>query len=222
VRFGDLPTYTKVVDVFMLAKVIYFLVSGGDNVMASQAERAFSALLTTFPNARGLEATLSLLRKCIVLHEEECAISDGAALAAEIDRLLAAETIDPRARLLFSFLSMGAPTSQRLGHDYVVSETQRLPPIHGLSGLQVLVTPSSCEFEARARSFGRDGVLEYRIGNATSQRVALPASGGVSHPGMWSAPIHLRAAKEVPSGWQELAVDGAGDSYLSGFMLYAL
>jgi len=221
VRFGDLPTYTKVVDVFMLAKVIYFLVSGGDNVMASQAERAFSALLTKFPNARGLEATLSLLRKCIVLQEEECTISDGAALAAEIDRLLAAETIDPRARLLFSFLSMSLSTGQPLSQNRVLSENQPLPPIQGLSGLQVFVSPSACEFVARARSFGQNSVLEYRIGNATSKRVALPATGG-SHPGTWSDPIHLRATKGVPVGWQELSVGGAGPSDISGFMLYAL
>lgn len=54
VRFDNLATYKPVVDVFMLAKVLFFLISGGNNVMSSQADDAFDALAAKYPNSQGL------------------------------------------------------------------------------------------------------------------------------------------------------------------------
>jgi serine/threonine protein kinase len=227
VRFGNLATYKPVVDVFMLAKVIFFLISGGDNVMSSQADDAFESLTAKYPNSPGLDATLSLLRKCIVNKENQCTIADGAALAGEIDQLLASESIGPEARLLFSFVSADDPAghpmhqeTSRVGGPLPPRVGGPLPLIRGLNGLQVLVARPTREFVARARYFGVGGAVEFSLDASRSERSGLPTHSLVS-PGTWSDPIYLRAM--VPAGWHELSVGAESETdRLSGFVLYGL
>ena len=216
VRFDSLAAYTPIVDVFMLARVVYFLISG-EKVMASQVDKALASLSTKYPTSRGLNATFSLLRKCLVLNEEDCGVRDGATLTREIDQVLASEAIGPQARLLFSFLSTDLPTS----HAFPQKATRiggPLPPLAGLDGHPVLVEPSTRECVARARYFGFGGSVEFLLGGNRSDRADL-SPAGLTHPGTWSEPIYLRAA--IPSGWHNLSIGGLSAlSHLSGFVLY--
>ena len=73
VRFKKQAQYSPAVDVFMLARVAHFLISG-EKVMSSQLAGEVEDLKRRFPDAQGFDATMELLRKCIVSQEKDCAL----------------------------------------------------------------------------------------------------------------------------------------------------
>jgi serine/threonine protein kinase len=205
VRFGDLASYTSVVDVFMLARVAYFLISG-EKVMSSQFDDAVDRLRQRFPDERGLGATLSLLRRCIVNKERDCAIPNGGAFADEIDQLLLDDATPTQARLLFSFFSEN-------GIRLVARQPRTgMRPLVGLDHTKVLVNPTAREFHARARCSIQSMSIAFALGGNTSASVTL-------NGGSWSEPVVLQTPRL--QGWQDFSVMADGLASLTGFLLYA-
>jgi len=220
VQFGEERKYTTAVDVFALAKVMYYLLAG-ENVMASQLYREIETIHGKYPKARGLAATLALLQKCIVDREDKCTIQDGAMLVKEIDTILTVASIGPPKQLVFSCLSTHASTDMDLVDQGALAPEDRLPSVPRLSGLQVLFTRPTERIVARARISGMDGVLQLEVGHRVSERLEIPACA-VAALEVWTDELVVRTDKPLTPGWYELVVRGAGHRMsISGLVVYA-
>lgn len=220
VQFGEERKYTTAVDVFSLAKVMYYLLAG-ENVMASQLYREVETIREKYPKARGLAATLALLQECIVDREDKCTITDGAALVKEIDNILTVDSIGPPKQLVFSCLSTHASTDMDLADQGSLQKDDKLPPVPRLSGIQVLLTRPTERIVGRARISGRDGVLQIEVGGSASERLEIPASE-VAAVDVWTNELVVHTDTPLTPGWYELIVRGAGYRMsVSGLVVYA-
>ncbi len=219
VQFGDERDYGPEVDVFALAKVIYFLLAG-NNVMASQFYREGPALAARYPDAQGMHQTLSLLGKCIVTRRDEVTIRDGAMLLREIDDRLAVSA-SVKGLTAFSFLSTNSNTDCNLSQAIVPGRVNALPAVDELGSLPVYIAARTQSFIARVRAFGLGDTfsLEIKMGTAVSQRWDVRASHERQRPGAWSDPFVLRFDRPLEAGWHDLTITGFGTSVLTGFTL---
>lgn len=220
VQFGEERKYTTTVDVFAIAKVMYYLLAG-ENVMASQLSREAEVIRERFSGVRGIAATLALLEKCIVDREDKCSITSGAALDREIENILAAESVGPPKQLVFSCLSTHASTDMELPKAGALQDGDKLPDVARLSGIQVLLTRPTERLVGRARVRGGDGIMEVEIGGALSQRIEIFLSK-ISGFEAWTDEFIVHAVTPLTPGWHELTVRGSGHSvFVSGLVLYA-
>ena len=221
VQFGEERKYTTTVDVFALAKVIYYLLAGS-NVMASQLARELDVLRARFPDARGLTPTLALLEKCIVDREDKCTIATGSALAREIENILAAESVGPPKQLVFSCLSTHPSSDIALTHlENSDEEPALLPEVARLCRIPLLLTRPTDRLVGRARVRGLQGVLEIEVGDALSHRIALPLSE-IANLEVWTDEFVVHASTPLMPGWHILIVRGFGQNVcMSGLVLYA-
>ena len=220
VQFGEERKYSTNVDVFAVAKVIYYLLTG-ENVMASQLSRAAEVIRDRFSGVRGIAATLALLEKCIVDREEKCSIADGAALECEIENILAAESVGPPKQLVFSCLSTHALTDIELARAGDLQDGGEMPEVVRLSRVQVLLTRPTDRIVGRARVRGGEGIIEVEIGGAVSRRTKIVLSK-ISGLEVWTDEFIVDAATPLTPGWHELTVRGSGHQvFVSGLVLYA-
>lgn len=218
VRFGEEKEYTSEVDVFALAKVIYFLIAG-ENVMASQAPTALAALRERLHSKPGLEGTLRLLERCIVAHKGDCPIREGQELAAEICNILREQNERPRADLVFS--SLLAPGGGQFEFSGPGGAGGGPREVLGFAGVPVRLARPARRFEAVARVFG-NGVVSFALDGRPSAPRRFN-TGGAAPPGVWTTPIELRLQEPLQAGWPTLTVYGdSGAGGMSGFLLYAL
>lgn len=220
VQFGDERSYGPEVDIFALAKVMYFLLSG-DNVMASQMYKEGPALISKYADTPGVGPTVSLLERCIVLRQDGVTVPEGAMLLREIDRLLAASTASVKGLPAFSFLSMNAHTDCNLPQLGARGVMHTMPAIDGLSSLPIHLAARSQEFLARVRTFGvgQGFALELRLGATVSQRWDNPGAFADQRPGTWTEPVVLRLDKPLEAGWHDLTITALGTGVLTGFTL---
>jgi serine/threonine protein kinase len=222
VQFGEERRYTTAVDVFALAKVMYYLLAG-ENVMASQLYREIEILRTKYSDTRAISPMLTLLEKCIVDREDKTVITDGAGLVKEIDNILTSEAARSSKQMLFSWVSSSAATDLALPYiggsvDVNVAELPRMPR---LSGIPVFIGRPTDRMIGRARLRGTGGTIQIAIGVATSERTRLPLSAGMADD-TWTDEFVIRAPSPLPPGWHEVAVYAGGlDAHVSGLLLYA-
>ena len=87
VRFREAEDFKFKVDVFMLAKVIYYMMSG-ENVLDSQINDVDKDLTRLYSGVKGVELIHDLLKKCITGREDDCQVADAGALLKGIDDLI--------------------------------------------------------------------------------------------------------------------------------------
>jgi serine/threonine protein kinase len=220
VQFGEERKYTTSVDVFAIAKVMYYLLAG-ENVMASQLNHAAEVIRERFSGVRGIAATLALLEKCIVDREDKCTITNGAALVLEIENILAAESVAPPKQLVFSCLSTHASTDMELSKMGELQDGDQLPEVTRLSRIQVLLSRPTERLMGRARVRGSGGIMQVEIGGVLSQRIEIPNSA-ITGSEVWTDELIVHARTPLIPGWHELVVRGSGNRvFVSGLVLYA-
>jgi len=87
VRFRNPNEFTAKVDVFMLAKVIYFMITG-ENVLSTQLVDEDKDLAKLFSGAKGIALVNDLLKNCIVGREIDCKVENAEKLSKRIDGLI--------------------------------------------------------------------------------------------------------------------------------------
>ena len=218
VRNRSPEDFSPKVDVYMLAKVLYFMLAN-TNVSPSQLDDDDFNLEKLFPGVKGIEGVYDLLTTCIVSKEAQCEPMDAGELLARIDEVI--EMIHGKnSCLLFNFLCANVNSGLPLlkGFD------ARVRPI---TEVQVYLPAPGREFIAKARlwsaSAGAAAEIDFRLGKVNSNPVQIkPAT---DEPGSWSNETVLRTSKPVNRGWHSLQVFGnplQHQSILTGFMLYAI
>jgi serine/threonine protein kinase len=82
IRHRAIDDFPRSVDVFMLAKVVYYLVSGGKKVLATHIDEPEFDLRKLYPETRGIDLLYDLLLTCITPKERDCKIKDAPLLAS--------------------------------------------------------------------------------------------------------------------------------------------
>lgn len=218
VRHRALEEFSPKVDVYMLAKVLYYMLAN-TNVLPSQLDDKDFDLRELFPNARGIDGVYDLLTGCIVSKEASCQPNDAGELLSAIDEIIA-RINGKNSCLLFDFISTGSNTGLKLPKHYGQGIT-------ALMDIPIYLPAPGREFVAKARIWGGDGSsadVGFSLGSQESNRVIINPSN-FAEPGVWSKEILLRSNKPLNRGWHTLSVKGAiikHESVLTGFTLYAI
>ena len=127
----------------MLSKVMYFMVSGGRKVVASQLDEPSHSLETLFPSVPEMKNFQEMLRSCITLHKRDCKVADAGKLLEVVDQLIDVFSDKARTQLLFSFISTHSTTELIIVRpDNEGSQYPRLKDIHSLSPIHLQTFPS--------------------------------------------------------------------------------
>jgi serine/threonine protein kinase len=220
VRHKPIDDFSTSVDVFMLAKVIYFLVSGGRKVQATQIDEPDFDLRQLFPDTAGIDLLYDLLLGCITAKEKDCKIKEARTLLEALDDLESEVAQKRKPQLVFSRFethsSIMIPIPMTGGMGY--------RPM--LSGVVYLPRGSKC-FMARARVINSNRIgaitLRFTISKGRSSEVRLV--GDIPEPGEWTDVLKFTAPTAFNEDWYELAVEGYSTStgaFLTAFCLYAI
>jgi serine/threonine protein kinase len=218
VRHRSLEEFSPKVDVYMLAKVLYYMLANR-NVLPSQLDDKDFDLREMFPDAKGIGEVYDLLTTCIVSKEASCQPNDAGELLGKLNEVIA-RIHGKSSCLLFNFFSVGSNTGLTLPKHYG-------PGIKSLTDIQVYLPVPGREFVAKARVWGGDGSsadLGFSLGPEESNRVIVNPSN-FAEPGLWSKEILLTSTKPLDRGWHTLSVKGSivkHQTVLTGFMLYAI
>jgi serine/threonine protein kinase len=132
-RFTDLEPEPKV-DVFMLAKVIYYMVTGGGKVLPSQLDEDRFDLRHRLKGVEGSADLQELLAGSITVKDRNCKFETASSFLVRIDELLKQLTGSVQGSLLFSFLSVNSATDVPVRRGYEES-----PRYSSLTRLQVFL-----------------------------------------------------------------------------------
>lgn len=219
-RFTESPPQPKA-DVFMLAKVIYFMISGGKKVVASQIEEPDFDLRRQLSDVPGIQNAYGLLTSCITTLERNCKPQDAGELLTQIDELIDVLKGNYQTQLVFSFYSTHSTT-----HASIFTSPEPNARYPQLRGVQVFLPRPSDEFRAFTRVIPpgptHDVNMSFRIDDHPSNSVTI--RGPRTDAGVWSEEIVLKLAAPLPRGLHILDVipvstEQAGQ--LSAFTLYA-
>ena len=218
VRHRSLDDFSPKVDVYMLAKVLYFMLAN-TNVLPSQLDDKDFNLEKLFPDVKGIGGVYDLLTTCIVSKEAECQPKDAGELLARIDEVIT-QIHGKNSCLLFNFLCATVNSGLELPKDFGFG-------VRSLTDVQVYLPAPGKEFIAKARiwspSEGAAAEIGFNLEKANSSPVRVRTSA--TEPGSWSGEILLRTPKPLNRGWHSLRVNGNSlqhQSILTGFMLYAI
>lgn len=219
-RFTETPAQPKA-DVFMLAKVIYFMISGGKKVVASQIEEPDFDLRRLLSDVPGIEGVYGLLTSCITTLERNCKPQDALELLAQIDELIDVLKGNYQTQLVFSFYSSHSTT-----HIPILTSSDAHTQYPQLRGLRVFLPCPCDEFRAFARVMPpgptHDVNVSFHIDGHASNSVTI--RGTRTDAGIWSEEIVLKLGAPLPRGLHTVDVipvsrEQAGQ--LSAFSLYA-
>lgn len=218
VRHRTLEEFSPKVDVYMLAKVLYYMLANR-NVLPSQLDDKDFDLRELFPDAKGIDGVYDLLTGCIVSKEASCQPKDAGELLGKIDEVIA-RIHGKSSCLLFNFFSTGSNTGLILPKHYGQG-------IKSLTDIQVYLPAPGREFVAKARVWGGDGSVAdvgFSLGPEESEHIRILPSN-FTEPGLWSKEILLRSSKPMDRGWHTLSVKGSivqHQTVLTGFTLYEI
>jgi len=221
VRNRELDAYEKNVDIFMLAKVIYFMLSGGKKVLASQIDDDEFNLMKICPGIKGIDLIYEFLLKAICNKEKDCKFENAKDFYNGLNELIDFLAYKPSPQLCFNFF----PSN---------SESYIKIPMTGDYGLklkeifstQVLIAHGSKRFRAFARvtttvDFAKVW-LRFKLNKKESNTTQC---GGPVTPksGLWTDEMVLETPGVLPQGRYELTVEGNSDQaggLLTGFNFY--
>lgn len=204
VRNRELEDYSKKVDVFMLCKAIYFMITGGKKVLASQIDEKEFDLTKMYPNTEGIELVYDLICRCVTNKESQCEIKDAGELLIAIDQIIESLQGQRGGQLLYNLFSVGP--SKIL-----------IPQHRAIGGNEIHLTKIYLPRPTR-RFFARAGILfdgaptavtiKYCIGDSYSREFTLEAqTAGI----VWTDQIILQAPKLIKQGWYDLGIDAWSD-----------
>jgi serine/threonine protein kinase len=220
-RFTEAPPQPKA-DVFMLAKVIYFMVSGGKKVLASQIEEPDWDLRRQFADVPGIDKLQLLLTHCITTHERNCEPENAGELLIHLDGLINALRGNYQTQLIFSFYSSHSITNVPL----LLSNLEEPSQYHGLKKLQIFLPRPAREFRGLARVLTpgptSDVTISFSIDGQSSSSVTM--RGARVDDGVWSSEILLSLISSLDRGLHTLdvfPVSSVRGGELTAFALYA-
>jgi serine/threonine protein kinase len=218
VRHRPIEDFPRSVDVFMLAKVIYFLVSGGKKVLATHIDEPDFDLRKLFPHTRGMDLLYDFLVTCITPKEKDCKIKEAHELLEALDDLESQLVQKPIPQLVLSLFETHSlvmipiPMTGGMGH------------MEMFSGL-IYVPRGSRQFVARARAINNAGSafrLRIKLDKLASNEIGF--EGEALHPGRWTEVLELETPHRLNEDWFQVTIEGSctcSGSYLSAFSLYA-
>ena len=217
-RYRSLDDFSPKVDVYMLAKVLYFMLAN-TNVLPSQLDDAYFNLKKLFPDVKGIDGVYDLLVTCIVGKEAECQPKDAGELLTRIDEIIA-NIHGKNSCLLFNFLCANVNSGLPLTKDFGFAANSQ-------TEVQVYLPTPGSAFLAKARvwgsSYGAAAEIGFSLGKENSDFIRAGASP--AEPGSWSNEMILRTTKPMDRGWHSLKLNGTPVQHqivLTGFMLYAI
>jgi len=219
IRFSDdLPE--PQVDVFMLAKVLYFMMSGGKNVLASQLDKPKNNLEQLFPDVPLVKELQNILRSCITGDETDCKFADAGELLEVIDQLIDVLSDKARTQLLFNFLSTHSTTQLIITSPH--HEGSNYPRLKDIP----IFLPFTCRsFRARVRiippSPDHEVTSAFIVDGQQSNDTT--SKGLRKDPGFWSEEIILQPNARINRGWCNFTLNvtsQADGGRITGFMLY--
>ena len=224
-RFSDSSPEPKI-DVFMVAKVIYFMVTGGMKVLPSQFDEPENDLRHICGEKEGVTELQKVLLDCITTKEPACKFDNAGTLLVRLQDLLTQLSGKIQGGLLFSFLSTHSTTDVSMRKEYI-SENPRYP---SLNQLQIFL-PNKCRsFRARCRLSGFSQptkfLLYLEIGKLPpipSQGFPIEATPSISDRGSWGQEVIVNLSVPLNRGWHDLNVtitSESGSGSVTGFMLY--
>lgn len=214
-RFEESPAQPKF-DVFMLAKVLYFMITGGGKVLASRFENPKFDIRLLEPNASGVEEVHDFLKQCITVEEEGCKFENAGELLIGLDRLVEILKGNYQTQLVFSFLS-----THSTNNVIIRANPEDGSPYPKLMKIRLFLSRPSTIFRAFARvsPHGLNPIsLSFRIDGYRSSVIGHRGAGET-----WSDEISLHLAAPLKRGVHTLDVlpscETGGE--LNAFMLYA-
>lgn len=222
IRHRDIADFNPKVDVHMLAKVLYFMLSGGKNVPSSQFDDPYFKLKENLPSVdqKELELVESLLRECITNSAAEQKLEDAGQLLERINILISELTYKRPYHLVFNayFTDKNSYISIPLA-----STNQTI-----LSGQ--LFLPDPCQqliarFRVGTLTSNTKVILELKIEDGPSGRTEAVGQGLGLAGDIWTEPLILTSKKLLREGWYAFEVKAASPSkagfYVSAFSIYA-
>jgi len=197
--------FKPTVDVFGLAKVIHYMITGL-KVPASQIDEPHADIRRLHPGAPGVQEVYDLLVGHVVGKESQLQSKSATEFAARIDAVLR-DTSGDTETLVFSFVSADAPThvDDRL-MDTFHNLAIKLP--HDTGRLELMIR--------LAGTGSPSGILTLRDmdGVKMAKRdLELFNTSPVAGYGRWSSPVLFPFKNRIPAGWYLLSIDlklGAG------------
>lgn len=214
-RFEESPPQPKF-DVFMVGKVLYFMITGGRKVLASRFENPKFDIRLLEPHAQGIGEVHDFLSQCITVEEEGCKFEDAAELLKALDRLIENIKGNYHTQLVFSFLSTYSTNNVQI-RPYPEGPS----PYAELKKIRLFLPQPAARFRAYARVSPPGPApinLSFRIDGYLSNVILHQDEGET-----WSNEILLSRPTPLPRGVHTLDVlpSCAGGGELSAFMLYA-
>lgn len=206
-RPADLDTPTR--DVYMLARVIYAMLTGDKVVEPDWLNEAEYQLAHMFPEQReSMEIVDEFLRQHIVARREQCASMDGDAAAIAIADTLARLHGGVASQVVFQW---GA------GH----GGTPMSGPNRSLVDVPVLIPSWARRIVGRARFYDSMNQFQYQFELRDQKgKSLLRSSETLVKRGQWSDEAVIQLARNE-TGWLNLAVNGDHTGILSNFILVA-
>lgn len=202
VRFRQLEEYGPKMDVHMLAKVIYFMVSGGRNVPASQLSDPYFDLTKQFPQCEDMAPLYRFLKRCITTQESACEPSDGRELLAALNDLLQEIGHKPRPQPIFNLLHTHT-------NNYIPIPMTGGMGLKEIASTQVFLGKGLSRFSARARVIRpveqTKVSLRFTLGRKSSSAVGV--AGADLGPEDWSHEMELAFQDPLSEGWYKLGLE---------------
>jgi serine/threonine protein kinase len=225
-RFTDAPPQPKL-DVFMIAKVIYFMVTGGRKVLASQLDEEENNLRHLLKDHEGAAELQELLTDCITIKEPLCKFATAGGLLVRMQDLLNQLNGKVQGNVVFSFLSVHSTTHVPIRKGFI-SENQRYPSLTRL----LIFLPNKCKsLHASARLSGPPRTATFLLFLQCDHR-HLTASEGFQFAatpdsddrGKWVLKFTVNMTVPLNRGWHEFdaVIASESDGYsVTGLVLYS-
>lgn len=212
--------YLPAVDVFMLAKTLYYMVSGGQKVAASQIDESENSLRVKYPDELGVAALDEFFANHIVTKQQKCASQDAQALGERIDQLIS-DLDGPGPALLFQLLSTHSSTDlarEQLGPDPlgIVVIGRRIRRMFARARMRIR-SPKTLKLAFQLREVRGSGY-------GPSSEIELPGPTNLA-VGMWAGDDMVIAPERgiEPGVYQVYVAPPAGmeaDDALTGLAIY--
>jgi serine/threonine protein kinase len=222
-RHSGWEEWTAIADIHMLAKIMYFMVSGGEKVASSQISVDTFNFAKLYPGDHGINLIYTFLIKCITNYEEDCRFKEADSFLNGIDELIGQMTRGRIPQLLFNVFEPGFPNQFPIlmtggnGFKEILSTRVIIP-----NGYQ--------RFRGRARvRYNRDnypatGALRFVLGSQPGKKNESSLGNFRSDPqNEWTPEMVLELPEGLTQDWYEVVLEGNAtyhDFYLTDFQWY--